>query len=257
MAIDSDVISLALVAARLTAMAVVLPNVAQLFPLRLRIGLALIIAVIVGPLVDHSTLDPMAGSGWLEAFIEQSFWGALLGGTMRLWVSSFSVAGAWIHQVVGWGSGESASDGDEPAPAIGQLYGWLGGLTFLAMDGPNMAIRALLDSFSAFPISRGSFPHTATVEFVTTALTQSLWLSLRIGSPVLTSLIASSIALAAVQRALPHVSLVRFQLAGNWLVLLVSLSLTVGLNAEHWKRSVTGLMQNLPRAYSARAGTAD
>jgi len=64
---------------------------------------------------------------------------------------------------------------------------------------------------------------------------------------VLTSIVASSIGVAAIQRAIPHVNLLRFQIAGNWLVLLVAMSLTLGLNTERWGKDVSKLLENLPR----------
>jgi flagellar biosynthesis protein FliR len=240
-----------LVFVRIAAMAAILPNPARSFPLRMRIGLALAITLLVAPLVMASAQAPGRAESWIEAAIEQGFWGAFLGGTMRFWLSSCVVAGAWISQVAGWGASEVAMDGQDQAPALSQFHGWLGGLTFLAIDGPNMVIRALLDSFSAVPVTGVTWQSAPLMDIVATALNQSLWLSLRMGSPVLTSIVASSLAVAAIQRAIPHVNLVRFQIAGNWLVLLVALSLTLGLNADRWRNDVAGLLRGVPQAWSS------
>ncbi len=245
------VLDFGLVFVRVAAMAAILPNPAKLFPFRMRFILALAITLLIAPLVLASTHASHGPSSWIEAAIEQGFWGAFLGGAMRLWLSSCVAAGAWISQVAGWGTTEVALDGQELAPALGQFHGWLGGLTFLAIDGPNMVIRAMLDSFSTVPITGIAWQSAPLADFIATALNQSLWLSLRMGSPVLTSIVASSIAVAAIQRAIPHVNLVRFQIAGNWLVLLVALSLTLGLNADHWRQDVAGLLRGVPKAWSS------
>jgi len=155
---------------RVTAMAVLLPNFAQVLSVRFRIVLAFAIMLLIAPILVGLPHEPVAGGAWIEAAIEQAFLGALLGATIRLWVSSCAVAGSWISQVAGWGVGDAAPDGQEVAPALGQLQGWVGGVVFLAIDGPWMVIRALMDSFSAVPIAGMAWHATPIAEVLSTAL---------------------------------------------------------------------------------------
>lgn len=246
----TDALEFAIVFARVAAMFALLPNVAGVFPARMRIGAAAVLTMLVAPLVSTASVDLDSGAAWCELAIEQAFWGAMLGGTMRLWFTSCAVAGAWISQAAGWGAGEATPEGQELPSALSQFHGWLGGIAFLAVDGPNMFVRAILDSFSAVPVSGVAWNGAPLADYVATALRESLWLALRMGSPVLTSIVAASIAIAAIQRAIPNVNLVRFQIAGNWLVLLVALALTIGLNVDHWGQDISGLVRAIPSDWS-------
>ncbi len=239
-----------LVFVRVAAMVALLPSLGQVISLRVRFALAIVLTMLIAPLVVAQPPVVIGTKPWLDLAMEQLMWGAFVGGAIHVWVSSFALAGSWIAQISGWGVSETPVDGEEPTSALGQLHGWLGGIAFFAIDGPNMAIGALMNSFAAMPIVAGPDQANSIADMAATILSQSMWLALGVGSPVMTSLIASSIAVAAIQRALPHVNLVRFQMAGNWLVLLVAISLTMGLNVDHWSQKVAMLMHHLPHAPS-------
>lgn len=240
-----------LVFIRVAAMLALLPNLGGLFSLRMRGAMSFVLSVLIAPLVIARTPAWIGTRSWVDLAFEQMLWGAFIGAAVHVWVVSFGLAGSWIAQISGWGVSDELPTSEEPTTALGHLHGWLGGLAFLAVDGPHMALDALLNSFAAMPFA-ASREHVMTLaESAATVLTQSLWLALRVGSPVLTSLIASAIALAAIQRALPHVNLVRFQLAANWLVLLVALALTMAFNVDHWSEQVASLMHSLPQIGTA------
>ncbi len=243
---DAHIVGLVFV--RVAAMVALLPALGQVISLRMRFALAIALTMLIAPLVVAHPPAAIETKPFLDLAFEQLMWGAFVGGAIHVWVASFALAGSWIAQISGWGVSEASAEGEEPTSALGQLHGWLGGIAFFAIDGPNMAIQALMDSFAVMPIAATPDQANSIADLAATILSQSLWLALRVGSPVMTSLIASSIAVAAIQRALPHVNLVRFQMAGNWLVLLVALSLTMGLNVDHWSQQVTTLIQNFPHA---------
>ena len=245
--------SIGLVFFRVAAMVALIPALGGLITIRLRIAIALGLTILVAPLLIGQVPLTISGERWWESALEQVFCGAMIGGAVRIWVGSLAMTGGWISQLAGWGVEMAPIDGGESSAPLGQLYGWLGGLAFLAIDGPNMAIRALLDSFAGVPSAMAGHSSKALAEFAVAVLHQSFWLALQIGSPVMTSLLAASIGVAAIQRAMPNVNLARFQLAGNWLVLLVALSLTIGLNVDCWSQRVAGLMKRFPKQWAAAA----
>lgn len=241
-----DLTPWALVFLRVAALALLLPNVAQMFPVRWRLAAALVVTLLIAPVLAARTeFNALAASSG-ELALEQIFWGVFLGGTMRLFLGSFAVAGSWIHQLSGWGTNDPGPDGTEVAPALTQFHAWLGGMAFLAMGGPVMTIDAIWNSFVAVPLSSGIGDFHVLMDALGTALAQSLWLSLRIGSPVLASLLISTLAVGVIQRAIPHVQLVRISMAGNWLVLLVAMAMTVGLNLDYWQQNIASVMRSLP-----------
>jgi flagellar biosynthetic protein FliR len=240
----------ALIFIRVAAMIALVPAPRQVLSLRLRIALAVGLAALIVPLTMPHVSGAFNQRFWIECAFEQLLLGAFLGGAIHLWVASFAMAGSWIGQVSGWGINETADDGETSVGPIGQLHAWLGGLAFFAIDGPSMCIKALMDSFSAMPIGGSPWQVASLAGLMASILTQSFGLALRVGSPILASLIASALAVAAIQRALPHVNLVRFQIAGNWLLLMVALFLTISFNMDHWSQQVAALLEDLPREWS-------
>jgi flagellar biosynthesis protein FliR len=239
----------ALVLLRVGAMSALLPSGGGVLTIRRRLGIAMILSPLVAPLIAGQTATLSSRADWCSAAFQQLLWGAFFGGAIHAWLGTFTLAGAWIVQISGWGTDVPASGDQDSAPGIVRLYSLLAAVTFFAMDGPNMAIRALLDSFLAAPISASPLSPSIAAELAE-VLIQSVWLALGVASPVLTSLLAASLGVAAIQRAMPHVNLVRFQLAGNWLVLLLSVTLTLGLNLDHWRGRVSRLIVTLPQQVS-------
>jgi flagellar biosynthetic protein FliR len=230
-----------LVFARLAAMIALLPSMGGVLNVRLRLAGAVVLSMLVAPMVISQSRSVPADTSWVVACIEQVFLGAFLGGAIHLWIGTFALVGRWIGALAGWGVDEPTGEGP-PAAGTGQLYGWLGGVAFLAIDGPHMAIRALLDSFVSLPIAGEQIPWAWFGAAAANVLDQALWLALRIGSPILASLMVTAISIAAIQRAIPQFNLVRFQVAGNWLVLLIAMGLTIGLNVDHWSEQLEFLI---------------
>lgn len=246
MIFPGDVAQFSLVFVRVATLALLLPNVAHVFPVRWRMAVAIVLTALIAPLLAATPLEVSDAARYVELFFEQVFWGAFLGGVLRLFLTTFAMAGVWVSHIAGWGTDETTTGGEPSLPALGQLHAWLGGMAFLAMGGIPLTIDAIWNLFAAVPIGSGIADFSALIEHAGAALVQAFWLSLQVGSPVIASLLISTMAVGAIQRAMPHVQLVRFQIAGNWLVLLVALSMTIGLNMDYWRQNIAGVLRSIP-----------
>lgn len=195
-----------------------------------QLGLSLAISIMIAPLVSASDLglNKDGGGDLLVAVLQNAFFGALLGAVIRIVVVAASWVGGWLGELTGLGLHDPAqeADGGDAGTLLCRFYVWISVLIFFAIGGPNMMIDVLLKSYSQ-PIALLSSSGPALPEFAGQVLNQSLELALRAGSPILACLMATTIAVALMQRSFPQFNLVRFQLTGNWIVLILATAMTI------------------------------
>jgi flagellar biosynthesis protein FliR len=118
---------------------------------------------------------------------------------------------------------------------LGRLYGLLALAVFLALNGPLLLVRALVESFQTVPAGRMLF----TVDTVTTAMTQLgrvLELGLRAAAPAALALALAGIAVGWLGRAAPSLPFTALalplrSLTGIALVLLSAAALAATFTA--------------------------
>ena len=101
-------------------------------------------------------------------------------------------------------------------------------MIFVVMGGHRLMMTALLDSFQSVPIASDLLPerlHEMAVHMVS----ESFRLALRIGAPIITALLASTLVIGLASRALPQINSFSIGLTVNlWTTFLtLFFSLTV------------------------------
>ncbi len=175
------------------------------FPLRVRLGLALLITVVVAPTlppVPQVAPDSLAGLG---IFAQQLLIGLTMGFVVRLIFTAVEMAGELIGLQMGLGFAmfyDPQNAGQ--MPVIGQFLGVLATLIFLALNGHLLMLSALAESFRDLPV--GMLPG------------QGRWLdiagwgagifsaALLLAMPVIAALLTVNLALAALTRASPQLN---------------------------------------------------
>jgi flagellar biosynthesis protein FliR len=175
------------------------------FPLRVRLGLALLITVVVAPTlppVPQAAPDSLAGLG---IFAQQLLIGLTMGFVVRLIFTAVEMAGELIGLQMGLGFAmfyDPQNAGQ--MPVIGQFLGVLATLIFLALNGHLLMLSALAESFRDLPV--GMLPG------------QGRWLdiagwgagifsaALLLAMPVIAALLTVNLALAALTRASPQLN---------------------------------------------------
>jgi len=208
-----------LILLRISAIVIMLPVLGhQLVPAQVKAGLIALLAILIYPLVA-----PNVGVVPVEpiAFAAIALQEILIAGAMALFAQLVFTAAQFAGQIMSFQMGMTVANVFDPATrsqqsVISQLAMTMAMLLWIGLGAHHIFIRALIDSFTLFPIDQPwSFPGLLAL---TDAASQMFVLSLKIASPVLLLLTFVYITLGLVARAVPQIQ-----------VFFVSFPLTVGL----------------------------
>lgn len=176
-------------------------------PIRVKVGLAMLITVIVAPTITVPTdIEPASAQG-LFILVMQILVGLAMGFTMRLIFTAVEMAGDLAGMQMGLGFASFYDPVNASySPVIAQFLGILITLAFLSFDGHLYMIAALVQSFHDFPISAtlpaaGAFRTVA--EWGTTIFTHALQLAM----PLIGALMITNLALGILTRSAPQLNI--------------------------------------------------
>lgn len=177
-------------------------------PIRVKLGLAIMITLLVMPLVEKSIprIDPASGIG-LIILLQQVLIGIAIGFVMRIVFVAVEMAGELIGLQMGLGFAiffDPQSSGQ--IDVIGRFMGVIASLAFLGLDGHLMLIALISQSFASLPVG---------VETITdvTFSTLANWggevfkSGLQLSLPVLTVLLIANLALGVLTRVAPQLNI--------------------------------------------------
>src|SRR5262245_14653409 len=235
---------LALVLARLlglawTAPALTAPGLGGRFRLVLAALLCALVLPVVGPSLTLTLPPGWAGVG--QACLVEGLVGSGLG-----WSAALIVAGArQAGELVGLQAGLSPAalldpDAGEELTPLGHLYALVALAVFLALDGPLVLVRALVESYRVLPVGE-VFLSEATARQAFGQVGEALKLVLRAAAPTALALALAGISLGLLGRAAPSLPLVALSLPVRFVVGLVlavvgmaALAATLASAWGHW-----------------------
>jgi flagellar biosynthesis protein FliR len=166
------------------------------------LGAVLAPAVTAGaitPAPDLATIGPAAAAVAGEVLV-----GAALGWSAALVVAGARQAGELVGAQAGLAPAAlfDAEAGDEMT-ALGHLYGLVALGVFLALDGPLVLVRALVESYRAVPPGGAFAAGSGFLEHPFAQVGQALALALRAAAPAALALALANVALGLLGRAAP------------------------------------------------------
>ncbi|MCY1351436.1 flagellar biosynthetic protein FliR [compost metagenome] len=192
---------------RIAALLMTMPVIGtQLVPLRVRLYLALAIAIVLVP-----TLPPMPQVDAIDLRSillvgEQVLVGALLGFVLQLFFHAFVVAGQIISMQMGLGFASMVDPTNGVSvPVLGQFYLMLVTLLFLAMNGHLVVFEVLAESFVTLPVGGGLL--TAQYWEVAGKLGWVMGAGLLLALPAITALLVVNLAFGVMTRAAPQLNI--------------------------------------------------
>jgi flagellar biosynthesis protein FliR len=210
---------------------------------RIRLLLALLLGVMIAPAVAGGAETVVSGGSWwnlVAAILGEAVVGACLG-----WSAALVVAGArQAGEIVGIQAGFAPaalfdSDAGDEMTALGHLYGLVALGIFLALDGPVVLVRALVESCRLVPLGSALAAlseNTAALAFGRVG--QALALALRAAAPAAVALALAGVALGLLGRAAPSLQILALAVpvrAGLGLVLvLLGLAALVAALSAAW-----------------------
>ena len=175
-------------------------------PVRIRVVLAAAIALIVAPLVPPpAAVAPLSAAG-VVITLQQVVIGVALGFSLRIIFDAVEIGGQLIANSMGLSFAFNVDPlhGTETA-VLGQLYGILVLLTFLALDGHLRLIEALVSGFRTLPVGQelGTRGLWQLIEWGT----QIFGAALAIALPAVAALTIVHLAFGVMSRAAPQLNL--------------------------------------------------
>ena len=172
-------------------------------PVRVKIGLALLIAVAAQPSLPTAPIIALDSPLALEAVIQQLLIGASLGFAARIVMAGIEFAGEMIGLQMGMNFAAffdpiSASQSTVVSRFFGTSAAWL----FVVMNGHLLLTLAVIESFTAFPLAS---PAGSPMAFLATVQPQ-LWgaevfrLGLWIALPIVSMLLFANLVLGVISR---------------------------------------------------------
>ncbi|SFE98892.1 flagellar biosynthetic protein FliR [Nitrosomonas sp. Nm166] len=197
-------------------------------PVRVKLGLAIMLTILVTPTVEKSLpqIDPSTGLG-LIILLQQLLTGIAIGFVMRIVFVAVEMAGELIGLQMGLGFAiffDAQNSGQ--IDIIGRFLGVIASLAFLAIDGHLMMIALISQSFSTLPVDAKGITDTTFTTLVNWG-GEIFKSGLQLSLPVLTALLITNLALGILTRAAPQLNIfaVGFPLTLSIGLLVLALSI--------------------------------
>ncbi len=179
---------------------------AQNVPVRVRVGLSLVITVVVAPVLPPMPeIDPISSTG-LVILIQQILIGLTMGFALRLVFSAFVLAGQMIGQTMGLGFASLVDpQNGVQVPVVSQFYLILTTLIFLSMNGHLILIDVLAESFRTLPVGEHGITRNGLWSIV-------IWGghvfsgAVIVSLPAMTALLVVNVAFGVMTRAAPQLN---------------------------------------------------
>ncbi|WP_438394786.1 flagellar biosynthetic protein FliR [Caballeronia sp. DA-9] len=180
-------------------------------PVRVKVGLAAFISLIVAPTIGAVPQVTVFSADGVLILINQFLVGAALGMTMQIAFATIDAAGEFIGQQMGLGFAmlyDPRQGGN--AVVISRYLNTIAFLAFLVFDGHLQMISALVQTFQSVPVSAnvlGAMVHARGWQTVATYGVSVFSTGLLLSLPVVAALLIANLALGILNRAAPQIGI--------------------------------------------------
>ena len=172
----------------------------QQVPMQVRVALTALLALALAPSV---TLPSGPSIGLLAVVFREVLIGLSLGLAARAVIAGAELAGHLCSQQIGFSYAATVDpEGGARNTVLASLYGLLATLTWLAIGGHHLLIRALDASYTGLPIGGGGVD-ASLLNSVREVLGIVFVTGLRLAAPLMAVILVVEVALGLVSRAAP------------------------------------------------------
>lgn len=176
------------------------------FPVRARIGLALLVTVAAQASLPPMPVVDLNGAQALGLVVQQVGIGLSIGFVVRLVFAAFEFAG----EVVGFQMGLNFAAFFDPSlngqtSAVARFFGYMASLLFVVLNGHLMVLMAVTRSFEVFPVTQNFADALRLMKLYTLGgelFASALWIAL----PMLALLLFTNLALGIISRVAPQMN---------------------------------------------------
>lgn len=179
----------------------------RVIPVRVRIGLAFLVAVCAQAVLGDQPSLPFNGPDALGAVAQQVLIGLAIGFAVRLVFASVELAG----EVIGLQMGLNFASFFDPASntqvsAVARFFGHMTTLFFIVINGHLMVLMAVVKSFDRFPVDSHflvAIGQMRLYELGTSLFSSALWIAL----PMIALLLFVNLTLGIISRVAPQMNI--------------------------------------------------
>lgn len=239
-----------LVFARLGTVIMLLPGFGETFiPPRIRLAFALALSLMLFPLLlGKVPALPTGPAEFALGVIRELLIGLLIGGVLRLFMTSLATAGEIISIQSTLSFAQTANPMQaSPSSTLGTFLGMIGIVLIFATDLDHLFIAAIVQSFDMFPFGR-DVPVADAGQLAVQTVGRSFALGVQLSAPVIVFALVFNIGVGLVGRVMPQ-----FQVffVASPLAVLLSLSifaLSLGVIGMVWIDRYRGLVGTFARS---------
>ena len=202
-------------------------------PNRVKVLLALMIAMVITPLVlVNSTPLPPHLAGVAIGIAKELLLGLLFGTSVMLIVTSLQIGGQVISSLASMDVAQAADPlTQETGTVVSQMFSWIAMALFLTLGGHRVVLGACLDSFSVYPAG-GILTEERWLLHLNELLRHSMSVGLRAAAPPAIALLLANFVTAMIGRTLPQLNIMA--IGFNLNVTIMILVLTTSMSTIGW-----------------------
>ncbi len=177
------------------------------FPVRARVGLSALIALVVAPFVGPADPAALTGPAGLVLVAREVLIGLTIGFAARLLFAGFEIAGETMGLQMGLSFAGFFDPQAGQANAVGRFVNTIAMLSFVAVNGPLALVATVIESFNTFPAGVASFAFV--LERSPVQLGGEVFaLALNLALPFMALLLFASLSLGVISRVAPQFHLI-------------------------------------------------
>ncbi|MBI1199803.1 MAG: flagellar type III secretion system protein FliR [Phenylobacterium sp.] len=201
-----QVFAAGLIFARLGAIVMLIPGLGETFiPPRIRLAFALALALMMWTLVGGrvpAVPGDVAGLAW--AVLREVLIGLMIGGVLRIFMSSLASAGEFVSLQTTLSFAQTANPLQaQPSATLGTFLGLIGMVLIFTTDLHHLFIAAIVRSYDLFPFGR-PVPVQDAGALAMQTMSRSFALGLQLAAPVVVFSLVFNIATGLVGRVMPQ-----------------------------------------------------
>jgi flagellar biosynthesis protein FliR len=199
----------------------------QQIPIRVKIGLALMLTIIIAPTLGPLPQVDVGSALGFVVLLQQILAGLAIGFTMRLIFAAVEMSG----EIAGMQMGLGFASFFDPVnasflPVVAQFMTLIATLAFLAMNGHLYLLEALAESFQMLPIAPTE-PHAGALHAMVIWGSSIFMYALQLSMPLIGALLLTNLALAILTRSAPQLNIFQIGFPLTIAVGLAILALTL------------------------------
>lgn len=195
-----------LVFARIGAMVMLIPGIGEtVVPPMIRLAFAILLAMCLGPVVAGALPPlPATNSGLIGLVLREVLVGLMIGGILRLFLSSLATAGEIVSLQTNLAFAQTANPIQaQPGGAVSSFLTLMGVTLVFATGLHRLFIDAIADSYVIFEPSK-ALPIADAGALAVTTVAKSFALGVQLAAPVIVFALVFNIATGLIGRVMPQ-----------------------------------------------------